>query len=258
MKYFVTSDLHGFFKEFKDALDKAGYDYLNKNHILVICGDIFDRGKEALEVYTFLKKIPKDNLIMIRGNHDYLFMDLVDKDKPSSNDIEDGTFDTLVQLSKIRDDFHQIKNSNIIKEVYEWMKNEWKAYYEVGNYIFTHSFIPLRIKDSCKDLNDIDIYNDLYYDPSWRNITDPFLLRKCAFDSSWRKYDAGYFNEEAKKGKVIVCGHTHSYEFFKGLDHKVYLDNNKDYGIYKKSHVINLDGNVEKSGIINVLVIDED
>ena len=40
-KYFVTSDIHGFYDEFMASLDRAGFDIINPDHILVICGDIF-------------------------------------------------------------------------------------------------------------------------------------------------------------------------------------------------------------------------
>jgi len=41
MKIFVASDIHSYFSIFKKALDDAGYDYENKDHLLVICGDCF-------------------------------------------------------------------------------------------------------------------------------------------------------------------------------------------------------------------------
>ena len=57
MKYFITSDIHSFYDEFIEALNKAGYDKNNKDHILIICGDIFDRGTKPLEIYEFLKNM---------------------------------------------------------------------------------------------------------------------------------------------------------------------------------------------------------
>lgn len=46
MTYFVTSDIHGFYTIFKKALKKAKFDINNKDHVLIICGDLFDRGEE--------------------------------------------------------------------------------------------------------------------------------------------------------------------------------------------------------------------
>ena len=258
MKYFVTSDIHSYFSEFKKALDEAGFDYNNKEHLLIVCGDLFDRGSESLAVYNYIKGLPKNRRILIRGNHDYLFVNLFNKDKPDSCDIEDGTLDSMVQLANKKLEFEDLKKEPVIKEVIDFITGDDFCYYkEIGRYIFTHSFIPLGIKEACTNIDDPDIEEDLYYDPNWRRITDEVLLKKCAYDSAWRKYKAGYFKEEAKAGKILVCGHTHGYEFYRHIDGVVFEGKNYDFSIYRKPDLINLDGNVEKSGIINVLVIDD-
>ena len=105
MKYFVASDIHGFFNEFRAALDEAGYDVNNPNHHLIICGDIFDRGRQAIKMYEFLRSIPKDRRTYIRGNHEYLLKQLTLKYSPQAHDISNGTLDTLSQLSGIDNDF---------------------------------------------------------------------------------------------------------------------------------------------------------
>ena len=53
-KYFVTSDIHGFYNEFIAALDRSGFNIDNPDHILIICGDIFDRGNQPLQIYTMI------------------------------------------------------------------------------------------------------------------------------------------------------------------------------------------------------------
>ena len=50
------SDVHGFYSILKDELDKAGFIQNNNNHTLIICGDLFDRGPEALYDYIEYKK----------------------------------------------------------------------------------------------------------------------------------------------------------------------------------------------------------
>ena len=59
MKYFVVSDIHSFYVELKRALDKAGFNKRNKDHTLIVCGDVFDRGSETVELYKFLTSIQK-------------------------------------------------------------------------------------------------------------------------------------------------------------------------------------------------------
>ena len=76
-RYFIASDIHSFFSLYKEALEKNGFDINNPEDIIIICGDIFDRGDDTLYVYNFLRNLPKERRILIRGNHEYLLRDLV-------------------------------------------------------------------------------------------------------------------------------------------------------------------------------------
>lgn len=53
-KLFCVSDIHGFYDEFKSALDTAGFDKDNPEHWLISCGDHFDRGSKPKEVLRFV------------------------------------------------------------------------------------------------------------------------------------------------------------------------------------------------------------
>lgn len=99
-RYFITSDLHGFYDEFIDALGRAGFDINDTKHILIICGDIFDRGKKPLEIYDFLRSLPKERRILIRGNHEILLRNLAERGYPESYDTHNKTYDTLAYISK--------------------------------------------------------------------------------------------------------------------------------------------------------------
>ena len=44
--YFVCSDIHGFYKEWMKSLKEAGFNKNNPEHILIVLGDVFDRGNE--------------------------------------------------------------------------------------------------------------------------------------------------------------------------------------------------------------------
>lgn len=54
---FAVSDVHGYFEQMKNALDEAGYECENDAHLLVCCGDYFDRGSENLKVLQFLERV---------------------------------------------------------------------------------------------------------------------------------------------------------------------------------------------------------
>ena len=54
MKYYVTADIHGFYSILRSSLEDAGYFQDKDPHKLIILGDLFDRGKEALQLQDFI------------------------------------------------------------------------------------------------------------------------------------------------------------------------------------------------------------
>ena len=79
-KFFVVSDIHGFYDELIMALDKAGFDKDNEEHWLVSCGDEWDRGPNPIEVMKFFSNLKRK--ILIRGNHMDLFEELCQRGYP--------------------------------------------------------------------------------------------------------------------------------------------------------------------------------
>ena len=99
MKYFVFADVHGFYSILKNELDNAGFDVNNEDHMLISIGDNFDRGPENYEMFLFLKEMKEKNkIILIKGNHEDLFMDMLRKGYPQSHDYTNRTYDTLLQF----------------------------------------------------------------------------------------------------------------------------------------------------------------
>ena len=102
MKYYVTSDTHGYYSLLKAALEQAGYFSEQEAHRLVILGDLFDRGGEAKEMQDFiLQQMASGNLILVKGNHEDLFQELVTEDDGVMNHCHsnNGTYDTVLQLT---------------------------------------------------------------------------------------------------------------------------------------------------------------
>jgi len=52
-KMFVVSDIHGHYTLLREALDRAGFDKDNEDHLLICCGDYFDRGTKMLKCCAF-------------------------------------------------------------------------------------------------------------------------------------------------------------------------------------------------------------
>ena len=250
MRYFIVSDIHSFYRPLEKALIEKGFQLNNPEHTLVVLGDVFDRGQETRKVYELLTTIPQDRLVLVKGNHEQLFIDLLSKSYPERHDFTNGTVGTFVQLvyktqktiDKYmnilvdgyncrashwpKDDYDKEKLATSKKvwnaiskavaksDVYKWLlSDKWQNYWETEKFIGVHSFIPINT------LHDYDamyvVYNDLYgfmeYDPNWR---DP----KANWDAAvwgcpYRQFDYGLFKSEADKGKTLICGHWHCKDF---------------------------------------------
>lgn len=114
MKYFVTSDVHGFYDEFMKALNDKGFDVTNLEHKLIICGDVFDKGHQPKELIDFILT-NKDKIIYIRGNHEDLMQDMINRNHNTYGDVYNGTAGTIVDL------YPELRKST--KE--EWNKSRW-------------------------------------------------------------------------------------------------------------------------------------
>ena len=92
-KIFVVSDVHGHYTLLKEALDSVGFEKENPNHLLVCCGDYFDRGRENLEVLRFFERLKYK--VLLRGNHEDLLLKLLQTGKVLPHNYINGTFTTL-------------------------------------------------------------------------------------------------------------------------------------------------------------------
>ena len=141
MRYFIVSDIHSFYTEFRKAIYKAGFRLNNPEHKLVILGDLFDRGKESVELFRFLKR--NDNkIVYVCGNHEELFLELTDKPFVQTHDFTNGTVSTFLQFAGTGDITLPMLQSNIKKQlVYRLIKRivSGPRSIEIGNYILCHS-----------------------------------------------------------------------------------------------------------------------
>ena len=62
---YVVSDIHNDASGFKELLDKIAF---SKDDLLIINGDIFDRGDEPVDLYFEILK--HSNIQVVQGNHD--------------------------------------------------------------------------------------------------------------------------------------------------------------------------------------------
>lgn len=282
--YFVTSDIHGFFLPFRKGLEDAGFDKENPDHYLIVLGDILDRGKDGKEVYSFLRKFPKQRRILVRGNHEWLLGELLRRGYAIPRDLHNQTSDTLIQFAygikrlekrildinydqliseeeriKKTKSLYAIETRRLFKgraiwEVLKWFEGkEWVDYYETNHYVFVHAWVPTLLENG-----------SALYDPNWRNAPKE-AWTKAIWDCPYKQYINGLWDKELLKGKTLVCGHWYTGDFYNNLDYskqpEKQLDCRVTNPIYRSKAfpgLIGLDALTAVTGKINVLVLKED
>lgn len=241
-KYFVVTDVHSYFTLMKDALEQAGYDKANPNHIFVSCGDLLDRGDESAAILTFVNSIPKSRKILIKGNHEDLLERCLDEESFYSNDLHNGTLKTIYNLAG-KTEFEYFINSDTknvfstvkaYKPLYKYL-NSLQDYAEVGNYMFVHGWFPL-----CQDWS-----AEAWEKARWMNGME-----------AWKK-------GEVLKGKTVVCGHWHCSWGWSHIDQarpefppKNRKNWEKSFEPYIKEGIIALDACTAYSKKVNVVVLE--
>ena len=275
--YYLVSDIHSFYTPLMTALNKKGFDKDNQDHILVVLGDVFDRGYETLEVYKFLTSLSSDRLVLIRGNHELLFLELLNKRFPSSYDFSNGTVRTFCQIAKIDEQqityaywfkraylegvepheyenkpqeyWAQVKEIVAMSDVTKWIKcDRWLNYFETKQYICVHSFIPLDLRINYWGKEEVRGYRD-----DWRNATQT-EWEDAMWGCPWALAQEGW----NKTHKFIVCGHWHTSDFFNNLTKQ--RKGKYECPIFKSKRykLIGLDACTVMSNKVNVLVLNED
>ena len=288
-KYFCTSDIHGYFDIFHDALIEAGFDENNPDHVLIVCGDIFDRGKQPLEVYNYLRSLPIERRVLVRGNHEELLKNLVKREKPLNHDFHNGTYQTLYMFLGLdyekekaekfkrwtsipwddfeaRDKFkakedkrqakidHKLFHNKKLKEILKWLNSdEWVPYYKLGPYIFIHAGLP--VVASGDQYTVLDIRKDWDSKESWRDDAWADAMWVCPYN-----FYLTHRDDPILKDKILVVGHWHTSDFWNVLE-------DKDYDTYEKNPIfisekypglIGVDACTAATHGCNILVINED
>lgn len=249
MRYYVISDVHGYYTQMKSALEKAGFFSDTTPHKLIMLGDLFDRGHEAKQLQQFiLEQMEQDKIILIRGNHEDLFVELVTTDAgmPYSYHKSNGTYDTALQLTGFDPVMASIRHYDfadaaIDTPFYKEIIPAMLDYFETEHYVFTHGWIP----------------------------SIPNRDKSYSYISSWREADreqwnqARWFNgmdaaQTADENKTIVCGHWHTSYGHSKYEHKgSEFGEDADFSPYYGPGIIAIDACTAFSGKVNCLAIED-
>ena len=260
MKYYVVADVHGFYTELIAALNEKGFFKDKEPHKLVVCGDLFDRGEEAVAMQAFITDLMKeDQVILVRGNHEDLIVDLVEDyvlwtSEPIvySAHWTNGTVGTVLQLANM--DLYEfsarakamkmrMENTPYFKQILPAMVD----YFETEHYIFVHGWIPCNAVKYAGGAT--------YYTPcaDWRNAK-PIDWRMARWHNGMEAARQGVKEEN----KTIVCGHWRcSYGHAKIEGKGEERGDNADYSPYYGDGVIAIDACTAVSGKVNCIVIED-
>jgi serine/threonine protein phosphatase 1 len=248
MRYYVTADVHGFYTQLYNALTEAGFFTDTEPNKLIVLGDLFDRGSEAAKMQDFTLSLMEDNrVILIKGNHEDLFVDLATKDHGAaySHHVSNGTYDTALQLTGFSTSAagrrpygfaDAARRTPFFKQIIPSMLD----YYETEHYIFVHGWIPCLYESG-----------EFSYITDWRN----------ASKDEWAS--ARWFNgmeaaQTCMEEKTILCGHWHaSYGHF-NFEHKgSEFGADADFSPFYGNRIIALDACTALSRKVNVVVLED-
>ena len=230
-KLFVVSDVHGHYTLLQRALADAGFDKENPDHLLICCGDYFDRGEENVEVLKFFERLK--HCVLLRGNHEDLLLKLLDTGRILPHNYINGTIQTLqnffgtraIDPSTSTVDF--TGKTRTVDRLCEFIDSTLD-FCETENYVFVHGWIP------CEDYAGAT-------PEQWE-------------EARWIKWIHVYTGQPPIPGKTLVCGHYPA--FFAGRFDPSRGEHNAD--IFCGNGLYAIDAGTYNSGQVNILVLEDE
>jgi calcineurin-like phosphoesterase family protein len=249
-KFFIVSDVHSYFDIFYAALLEMGFDINNPEHILALCGDLFDRGDQTVELFEFVKSLG-DRFIYIRGNHEDLLFDCMDDIRsgrtPRHHHFHNGTVKTICQFCGqnewiIYDPTWRDKICEIMQPVLDFIDEKSVNYAEIGDYVLVHGWVPCyQGLDDFRNATDDD-----WKQARWDNGMEMWRYHRCRVD-----------------GKTVICGHWHcswGWSHIKQERKEFPATNRKDwqksFEPFVEDGIMAIDACTAYSKICNVVVIE--
>jgi len=234
-KLFVVSDIHGHYTLLKESLDKVGFDNENEKHILICCGDYFDRGNENFEVLKFFERLK--HKVLLRGNHEDLLLKLLQTGKVLPHNYINGTLITLenffgkYSIDPADDTICFSGKSRMIDRVCAFIE-ETVNYFETDKYVFVHGWLPEKAETP--------VARQKVSNEDWEK-------------ARWTKWTDKYNGEKVLSDKTLICGHMPTFYANKFDDTR-----QKDCSdIFFGNGLVAIDAGTYDSKQINVLVLED-
>ena len=209
----TTSDLHGQNKKFLRLLKSAAYE--PDKDLLIVCGDLIDRGEENLDTLATCMNLQQQGTVFLKGNHEQFLEQSIEemlvnenwRTKPSENLYNWYTHNGGAGM------LYEIKDLSTEKltEILNFVRN-LPLYFESGKYIFTHAGANTRrlIKENTE--NDLVWMEDSFpYCPAYKDKIILFghipTWKLYPYDKRFKKKNAKIWFDEVNKDKICLdCG----------------------------------------------------
>lgn len=216
--YLVVGDIHGCYQE-ANALIEA----VHQDEQLIFLGDYIDRGPQSKEVLAYVQEKVAAGAIALKGNHEDLFMQFMDKpDYNASLYLPQGGYQTFVSYGyKMMEPSPLAKafKTNFPKD-YDFIAN-LPLYHETAEFIFVHAGVSPFVDD-------------------WKETSDA--------DFMWIR--EWFHHSPTTTDKTVVFGHTPT----------IYLHSDKSSAVWqsKDGSKIGIDGGMVFGNRLHALKIIED
>ena len=192
----------------------------------------------------------KNQVVLIRGNHEDLFVQMVTENHglPYRAHVANGTYNTAMQLTGYDPVMARIRNYDFAEAAmntpyYRKIIPAMRDYYETDHYIFVHGWIPCIRERS----------GQYSYVSQWRESSAREWM-----ESRWINGMKAASDGVTEEGKTILCGHWHTSYGHSVLDQACSeFGPDADFSPYYGSGVIALDACAAHSGIVNCIVLED-
>lgn len=124
MNNYVISDIHGNVERFSKLMSVLNEKHPNKDYMLYVLGDLFDRGEDGEEVLSTIFD-NAENVFVLKGNHEALFMDFMEN--PIENYVGwqmNYAYPTIISfglkhLSILLDKYKNVTSQTLVNEYYK-------------------------------------------------------------------------------------------------------------------------------------------
>lgn len=252
-KLFVVSDVHSHIQPLKKALEEKGFDPNNKDHWLISCGDLFDRGLDSEELFLYIMSLPRK--ILVKGNHDILLEELCCRGFPYSHDKSNGTVRTVMDIGGACFDRQFDECCEVTYNKMARYRELLVNYFETQNYIFVHSWIPTNVHYEGKMKPWYQEGKTLTYMEDWRNAND-VEWEEAMWGNPFKRWEEGL----NKTSKTIVFGHWHcSTGHSMASDRQISeFENDAIWEPFIHDNIIGIDRCTAYTGECNVIVLEDE